>query len=69
MSKKKKVTPEQLELLEHDLTGHIEIAEELMDHYKIESLSDLPKDQFIRAITRIRDIKMAHRLKTERYED
>ena len=50
------ITKEQLAAIEYEVGEHLDIAEEIMDAYKIHSMADLPKSRFQRAITRIREI-------------
>lgn len=51
------VTKEQLEELEYELSQYPDIAEEVMDKMKIQSLADLPKSRYAISIQRIREIK------------
>jgi hypothetical protein len=51
------ITKEQLEELEEELAPYPDIAEMVMDKMRIQSLADLPKDQFGVSIKRIREIK------------
>jgi len=50
------ITKEQLDEIEYELGEYLDIAEEIMDGYKIQSLADLPANKFRTAITRIREI-------------
>ena len=52
----KTITKEQLEEIEYELGDFMDIAEEIMDGYRIQSLADLPSSKFRTAITRIREI-------------
>lgn len=51
------VTKEQLEELEYELTNYHDVAEQILDGLKIQSLADMPKSKFLPAIKRIREIK------------
>lgn len=51
------VTAEQLEEIEYVLQGQPLIANKVLDGFKIESLSDIPKDQYLKTIERIRFLK------------
>jgi hypothetical protein len=51
------ITKEQIEELEYELGEHIDLAEMMLDAYKIRSLADLPKADFIKAVTKIRKLK------------
>lgn len=53
------VTKEQLEELEHELKDHTDLAFEIMEKMKIESLADIPKSRYMATIQRIREIKSA----------
>lgn len=50
------ITKEQLEELRYALKSHTDLAEEILDKMKLQSLSDMPKNKFIVAIERIREI-------------
>ena len=50
------ITKEQLDELQYILGDHMDIAEQLMDALKIQSLSDLPKDKYMMAIKRSHEI-------------
>ena len=50
------ITKEQLEELEYILSPHMDVAEQLMDALKIQSLSSLPKDKYMMAIKRSHEI-------------
>lgn len=52
------ITKEQLEELEYELEEYPDIAEDVLDGLKIQNLADMPKDKFITAITKIREIKL-----------
>lgn len=51
------ITKEQLEELEYELSEYPDIAEEIMDKMKLQSLADLPKSKYLVSITRVREIK------------
>lgn len=51
------ITKEQLEELEYELKRCPDLAEEIMDGLKIQSLADMPKSKYMISITRIREIK------------
>jgi len=50
------ITKEQLDEIEYELGDYLDIAEEIMEGYRIQSLADLPLNKFRTAITRIREI-------------
>lgn len=51
------ITKEQLEEFEYELEGHPDIAEQILDGLKLQSIADLPKSKFLVAINRVRQIK------------
>lgn len=51
------ITKEQLEEMEYELTNCPDLAEEIMDKMKIQSLADLPKTKYSVSLKRIREIK------------
>jgi len=51
------LTKEQLEELNYELDGHPNIAQQILEGMKIQSLSEIPKSKFIAAINRVRAIK------------
>lgn len=53
------VTKEQLEEMEYELQGCPDLAQEIMDKMRIQSLADLPKSKYMVSIQRIREIKNA----------
>ena len=53
------ITKEQLEELEYELQEHTDLAEEVLDRLRIQSLADMPKSKFRVSIQRIREIKQA----------
>lgn len=50
------ITKEQLEEIRYEIGSHTDLAEEILEKMKIQSLADLPKSKFITAIQRIREI-------------
>lgn len=53
------ITKEQLEDLEYELSQFPDLAEDILDKMRLQSLADLPKKKFNAAITRVREIKNA----------
>lgn len=53
------VTKEQIDMLEEELAEYDDIAGQVLDGLKIQSIADMPKQKFSAAITRIREIKNA----------
>lgn len=53
------ITPEQLEELQDILQDHPDIAEDMLDKLRLQSLADLPKEYYMGSIKRIREIIMA----------
>jgi hypothetical protein len=53
------ITKEQLEELEYELMECPDLAEEIMDKMRIQSLADLPKSKYSISVRRIREIKSA----------
>jgi ERF superfamily len=53
------ITKEQLEELEYELGDYPDLAEEIMDKLRIQSLADMPKSKFLVSIGRVREIKNA----------
>ncbi len=51
------ITKEQLEELEYELSEYPDLAEEVMDQLRIQSLADMPKSKYHASVTRIRKIK------------
>lgn len=51
------ITKEQLEELEYELASHPDIATQILDGLRLQSLADLPKSKFLITINRIREIK------------
>jgi len=53
------ITREQLEQLEYELEGYPDIAEQVLDGWRIQSLADLPKVKYQTTFTRIMELKNA----------
>jgi len=53
------ITKEQLEELEYELGEYDDIAEMVLDGLKLQSLADMPKNKYLSAVKRIREIKNA----------
>lgn len=51
------ITKEQLEELEYELSKYPDIAEQVLEGLKIQSLADMPKSKFLVSANRIRQIK------------
>lgn len=51
------ITKEQLEEILYELQEYPDLAEEVMDKMRIQSLADIPKSKFMISLTRIREIK------------
>lgn len=51
------VTKEQLEELEYELAEYSDIAEQVLEGLKIQSLADMPKSKYMVSLQRIREIK------------
>lgn len=51
------ITKEQREELEYELAEYPELAEQILDGLRIQSLADIPKSKFLRSIQRVREIK------------
>jgi ElaB/YqjD/DUF883 family membrane-anchored ribosome-binding protein len=51
------ITKEQLEEAQYELQGYVDIAEQVLDGLKIQSIADMPKSKFQTAMNRIRAIK------------
>ena len=50
------ITKEQLEELRYELRSHTDLAEEILEKMKIQSLADMPKTKYSASIRRIREI-------------
>jgi len=53
------ITKEQLDEIEYELADYDDIAEQVLEGLKLQSLADMPKNRYQPAITRIRSIKNA----------
>ena len=51
------ISKDQLDELEYELAQYPDLASEIMDRMKIQSLADLPKSQYMVSIRRVREIK------------
>jgi ERF superfamily protein len=51
------VTPEQLEMLENELEGFPELCKQVLNGWKLESLSQVERSKFMVGINRIRELK------------
>jgi hypothetical protein len=51
------ISKDQLDELEYELTDYPDIAEQILEGMKIQSISDLPKSKYSAAIRRVREIK------------
>jgi len=51
------ITKEQLEELEYELEAVPDLAEEVMDKLRLQSLADMPKSKYMVSLQRIREIK------------
>lgn len=51
------ITQDQQQQLEYELEGYPELAKKMMEKYDIDYLPDLPRKNFIEAITRTRELK------------
>lgn len=52
------VTKEQLEEINYELSNYPDIASQVLDGLRIQSLADIPRSKFLAAIQRIREIKL-----------
>ena len=57
------ISPDQLEQLEYELEGYADIAEQVLDGFKIKTLAEMPKEAFIRSMSKIRVLKQEQPLK------
>lgn len=51
------ITKEQIDELEYELAQYPDIVDDILDGLKIQNLADMPKERFLMAIKRIREIK------------
>jgi len=54
---KETITKEQIEELEYELQQYPDLADEILEKMHLQSLADMPKNKFLIAIKRIREIK------------
>lgn len=54
----KTITKSQIEELEYELKGYPDLAERLLETYKINSIADLPENLYRNVITRLREVKL-----------
>ena len=52
------ITKEQLEELEYELADYEDLAAMILDQWKLNALADMPKNKYLKAITKIREIKL-----------
>jgi hypothetical protein len=52
------VTKEQLEELEYELAEYPDLAKMILDQWKLQALADMPKNKYLAAIKKIREIKL-----------
>jgi ERF superfamily len=52
------ITKEQLEELEYELAEYPDITEMILEGFRLQSIADMPKNKYMPAITRVREIKM-----------
>lgn len=52
------ITKEQLEELEYELAEYEDLAKMILDQWKLQALADMPKSKYMKAITKIREIKL-----------
>lgn len=57
------ITKEQLELMNEELEGQTQIAKRVLSEFKIEELSDIPRDKFSACLNWIRKLKNANGVK------
>jgi hypothetical protein len=53
------ISKEQIDEMEYELAQYSDIAEQVLDGLRIQSIADIPKSKYRAAITRIREIKEA----------
>jgi hypothetical protein len=56
------ITKEQIQEAQYELDGHADIAQQVLEGLKIQSIADMPKSKFHIAMKRIREIKQARGL-------
>ena len=52
------ITKEQLEELEYELAEYEDLAKMILDQWKLAALADMPRNKYMKAITKIREIKL-----------
>lgn len=52
------ITKEQLEELEYELAEYEDLAKMILDQWKLQTLADMPKNKYMKAIHKIREIKL-----------
>lgn len=52
------ITKEQMEELEYELAEYEDLAKMILDQWKLAALADMPKNRYMKAITKIREIKL-----------
>lgn len=52
------ITKEQLEELEYELNEYEDLAKMILDQWKLQTLADMPKNKYMKAIHKIREIKL-----------
>jgi hypothetical protein len=52
------ITKEQLEELEYELSEYPDIAEQILEGFKLLSVADLPKEKYSASIRKVREIKL-----------
>jgi len=53
------ITKEQLDQIRYELRDHTDLAEEILDKMRLQTLADMPKSKFASAFKRVREIVMA----------
>lgn len=57
------ISQDQIDQLDDELSGHPEIKDNMLLSLKIKSLNQIPKEQFMRVLNRIRQIKQTKEMK------
>jgi hypothetical protein len=52
------ITKEQLEELEYELAQYPDLAKMILDQWKLQALADMPKSKYMKAIHKVREIKL-----------
>lgn len=58
-----KITLEQLEMLEYELEGYPDIAQNMMKSLQLETIADLPKEKYLFCIKKIQEHKAIKKLR------